>query len=88
MKQPRIDIIHQRDPDSECYIEVYIDGVLASHLDGHDVHEHSFDPGAGYEMDEYDEQAREHVASVPDFLKPVIEGIYDDMRPTYERWGV
>ena len=79
----RIDIIHQRDPDCSCDIEVWVDGkrMTAS------VHEWSFDPGAGYEMDEFEETKRERVEAAPEFLKDRIAGIYDEMEPTYEKWS-
>lgn len=81
----RIDIIHQRDPDSECSIEVWVDGVRTGEF--HDVHEWSFDPGAGCDMDEFEEERQGAVDSAPDFLKERIGVIYDEMEPTYERWS-
>lgn len=79
----RIDIIHMRDPDSSCDVTVYVDGVSSA-----DVKIHSFDPGAGYNMDEFEEQRQSHIANAPDFLKPVLKQIYDDMQPAYERWSL
>jgi hypothetical protein len=79
----RIDIIHQRDPDSECSLTVYVDGKPVQ-----DYHYWSFDPGAGYEMDEFDAEAAEAVADAPEHLKPVLAEIYDEMRETYERWSL
>jgi hypothetical protein len=72
-----------RDPDSSCDITVYVDGVSVA-----DVHEYSFDPGAGYSMDDFEENRQWHIANAPDYLKPVLEQIYEDMQPTYERWSL
>lgn len=81
----RIDIIHQRDPDSSCDVEVYVDGKpLAADTD---FHYWSFDPGAGYDMDEFEESRREDVEAAPEFLKDTIADIYDQMKPVYEKWG-
>jgi len=78
----RVDVIHQRDPDSSCYIVVYVDGVKVNH------NEWSFDPGAGYDMEDFKEDRKETLEVAPDFLKPVLAEIYDEMEPTYERWSV
>ena len=77
----RIDIVHQRDPDSECGIEVYVDGQPV------DVNLWGFDPGAGYEMAEFDAMRDADIASAPEFLRPVLAKAYADMRPSYERWS-
>jgi hypothetical protein len=39
-------------------------------------------------MDDFEDNKRESIAAAPDFLKPVLEEIYDDMQPTYERWSL
>ncbi|AMS01069.1 hypothetical protein SEA_ARCHERNM_75 [Mycobacterium phage ArcherNM] len=78
----RIDIIHDRDPDSACDLTVYVDGEKV------EFHEWSFDPGAGMDMDDYDEEAVEAVKAAPDFLKPVLAQIYEDRRDTFERWSL
>jgi hypothetical protein len=59
----KIQIIHQRDPDSECSITVYIDGVRRDDVEVEDV-----DPGAGYEPEDYEPRRTEaaQTASVPD----------------------
>jgi len=80
----RIDIIHMRDPDSSCDVEVYVDGQLV----GGDVVEFwDFDPGAGYPMDEFDENKRAAVETAPESLKGRIAAIYDEMRPSYQKWS-
>ena len=78
----RIDIVHQRDPDSECSVDVYVDGTLVS-----DVHVWSFDPGAGYDMEDFQAMRAESIEAAPEFLKPVLDSIFDEMEPTYERWS-
>jgi hypothetical protein len=89
----RIDIIHMRDPDSSCDHEVYVDGKRVSSVYGVDtdpaitVEFWSFDPGAGYDRDEIEENKTAGIAAAPDFLKATIEQIWDDMEPTYEKWG-
>lgn len=83
----RIDIIHMRDPDYECYHEVYVDGVLVTAEDETKVEFHNFDPGAGYEMSEWEENKECRIENAPDFLKPRIEEILDEMKPTYRKWG-
>lgn len=45
----RIEVIHVRDPDSACEIEVYVDGVLVAH------EEYNCDAGAGYLRQDWDE---------------------------------
>ena len=90
----RIDIIHQRDPDSSCDIEVWVDGARSNlsqhHRAGEPIHVHewSFDPGAGYSMDDFEENRQASVDSAPDFLKERIAQIYDEMKPSYEKWSL
>jgi hypothetical protein len=78
----RIDIIHMRDPDSSCDHEVYVDGVPIT-----DFEIHSFDPGAGYEMNEWEEDKQARIENTPDYLKARIAAIIDEMEPTYRKWG-
>jgi hypothetical protein len=82
----RIDVIHTRDPDSSCEIQVYIDGVMDPNAD---YHEWSFDPGAGteYSEEEYAEEKKNAVDRAPEGLKSIIGEIYDDFEESYERWG-
>lgn len=46
----KIEILHGRDPDSSCDMDVYVDGVRVEH-----VTVESIDPGAGYEVEMWDE---------------------------------
>lgn len=78
----RVDIVHMRDPDSACDHIVYVDGVQV------DAEFWEFDPGAGYDHDDIDEMLDEKVAAAPEFLKPTIRRICDDMRECYEHWGL
>ena len=68
-----IEILHERDPDYECNITVWIDGVEVE-ADIVDV-----DPGRGYEREEWAESAEYH-ANVPTrsaAFKDAIAGAYD-----------
>jgi hypothetical protein len=49
---PRIEILHVRDPDYDCVIEVYIDGRL---LPGDQYHIEDVDPGRGYQSEDIQE---------------------------------
>jgi len=57
MGTPKVEVFHDRDPDSACGITIYIDGKLVEH------DEYSVDPGAGYEFREYAESLASQVAS-------------------------
>ena len=91
----RIDIIHMRDPDYSCDHEVWVDGVKVGSLDlagphsaaDTDIEFYDFDPGAGSDMAEFEEQKTDAVEAAPDYLKDRIAQIYDDMKPTYEKWS-
>lgn len=76
-----IHVIHLRDPDSSCDMEVWINGTKVG------FKEWSFDPGAGCLMEEFEENKTESVAAAPDWLKERIAEAYDDMEPVYEKWG-
>ena len=55
LKHPRVQIIHHRDPDSECGLEVFIDGHrLIGQVEIEDI-----DPGRGYEADDIQERRDE-----------------------------
>ena len=77
----RVDVVHERDPDSECSVSVYIDGVKVEH------HMWSFDPGAGDDMDSFEEDRDERIASAPEFLRPVLKEIYDETEKSFRRHG-
>jgi hypothetical protein len=81
MTVPRIDIIVVRDPDYETEVTVYIDGKETT------VHQWTFDPGAGYEKADYKEMRDSDLAAAPEFLKPVLRRIYEEMRPAFKRWS-
>lgn len=51
---PKIEILHGRDPDSECALDVWIDGVRVV-----DFREIDVDPGRGYTREDWDERIRE-----------------------------
>lgn len=77
----RVDLVHMRDPDYSCDLEIWIDGQRAT------FEEWSFDPGSGWDMSEFDENVAAAVEAAPEFLRERIAGIYAEMRPTYERWS-
>lgn len=43
----KVQILHHRDPDYDCSIDVYIDGVRVTDVEIEDI-----DPGRGYDEDE------------------------------------
>lgn len=53
---PTIQIIHDRDPDSECGLQVFIDGKRVHH---DDVEIEDIDPGRGYDEDYIEERRQE-----------------------------
>jgi hypothetical protein len=66
MAAPKVEVFHDRDPDSACGITVYIDGKPVEHT------EFSVDPGAGYEFREYAESLARQVASASAGLRGLI----------------
>lgn len=77
----RVDVVHQRDPDSACSVLVYVDGVQV------EFHQWSFDPAAGHDIDTFEEDRDERIASAPEFLQPVLADIYNESEPAYRRHG-
>lgn len=60
----RIELFHDRDPDSECGIRLFIDGQPVA------FDEYSIDPGAGHEFRDYAQSLAYDVASASE---PVAE---------------
>ena len=60
---PRVQVLHMRDPDSECGLWVFLDGVHIDTISVTDV-----DPGRGYEADYIAEvrQTWAEAAAAPD----------------------
>jgi len=52
---PRIEILHERDLDSECAVRVWVDGVEVTD----DVHVEDLDPGRGWLAADWDENHRD-----------------------------
>jgi hypothetical protein len=50
-RSPKVEIVHGRDPDSECEITVFVDGERVS-----DVYVEDIDPGRGYDRSTWDER--------------------------------
>lgn len=55
--QPKIQLLHGRDPDSACDIQVYVEGKLVTSVEVEDV-----DPGRGYRRADWDARVKEAVA--------------------------
>lgn len=79
-RQPRVEIVHGRDPDSSCEITVYVDGKPAT-----DVTEEDIDPGRGWERSDWDERveaARNDENYSPAFKAALLETLdaYSDSK--------
>lgn len=48
---PAIEVLHYRDPDSECYLDIWVDGVKVDTFIEEDV-----DPGRGYTAENWAER--------------------------------
>lgn len=81
MTAPRIDVVMVRDPDYASSLRVFLDGKEVEFC------EWSFDPGAGYEKEDYEEMRDSDVKLAPEFLKPVIRRLYKEMLPAFKRWS-
>lgn len=67
---PKVEIIHGRDPDSECGIDVYVDGVRVTQFYLEDI-----DPGRGHTRQSWDENTealRENTTLSPAFREAAI----------------
>lgn len=51
----KVQILHQRDPDSACTITVWVDGV---ELDWKGIEIEDIDPGAGYSREDWDHRTK------------------------------
>jgi hypothetical protein len=81
----KIQIIHSRDPDSECSITVYIDGVRRDDVEVEDI-----DPGAGYEPEDYEPRRAEtaQAASTPDATQYDRDLAQTLMDARFEKFGL
>lgn len=59
---PKVQILHQRDPDSECYLTVWIDGKQVAITDECDI-----DPGHGYDAADWWESTRVYATQRDEF---------------------
>jgi hypothetical protein len=59
----KIQIIHERDPDSECGLTVFLDGVRVQHFGATaadiELEIEDIDPGRGYTVEDYTERRKE-----------------------------
>lgn len=68
----RVEILHVRDPDSECGVTVWLDGVPADYI------YQDIDPGRGYSRSEWDERiaaARADMDTSEAFSAAVVEAL-------------
>lgn len=78
--QPKIEVLHSREPDSGCEITVWLDGELAG-FDCEDI-----DPGRGYSREDWDRRTEEpqgdrspaFTAAVRDALEQASDSKYID----------
>lgn len=81
----KIELLHMRDPDSECSNQLYIDGKeIMSFV------EESIDPGAGWTAAEWEERAKEtsEITSYsPEFKKQVLLGLGESNDSPYITGG-
>lgn len=52
---PKIEILHERDPDSDCSIRVWVDGV---EVDASNLYVDDVDPGRGYSRADWNENVQ------------------------------
>lgn len=68
-----VEILHVRDPDGECEMSVYVDGVEVAVQSVEDI-----DPGRGYSRSEWDERiavTRTSANMTPAFRKATLEAL-------------
>lgn len=66
---PKVEIVHGRDPDSECGLTVFLNGESVKFT------EEDIDPGRGYTREDWDERIRdaeEDTTSSPAFKEAVL----------------
>lgn len=49
----KIQVIHERDPDTECYLTVWVDGIRS------EIVEEDIDPGRGWEWEDWFERIKD-----------------------------
>jgi hypothetical protein len=78
----KVKVLHVRDPDSECYIRVWVDGVEVEALVIEDI-----DPGRGYGRGDWDERIADaeaaHAAEPSAFGQAVIDALRDSAGSEY-----
>lgn len=73
----KIEILHERDPDSECTIRVWVDGIETT-----DFSSGNIDPGRGWIAADWDDTHREAIAN-PDLsesYRAALDQAYTDSR--------
>jgi hypothetical protein len=64
---PRVQILHTRDPDSECEFEVWLDGVKTDSYGVDDL-----DPGRGWTREDWDQRVEEAREDTSEFGQRVL----------------
>lgn len=65
-REPQVEVVHGRDPDSECSVTVFVNGERMTHAFVEDI-----DPGRGYQREDWDESIqylRDNLNLSPDFI--------------------
>jgi hypothetical protein len=80
--KPLMQILHYRDPDSDCSLRVWIDGIEVTEFTVEDI-----DPGRGYEYESYQEMVAD-AKNPKDAFGEAIESVLTEGRRTFERYGL
>lgn len=84
----KITVLHHRDPDAECDVTVYVDGVR---VPAEDVSVDDIDPGRGYEREDYEENLElahdlAHAPGATDYDRDYLAAL-EAAEPTYRKWA-
>ena len=79
----KIEILHTRDPDSDCGVRVWVDGVEVKEFYMDDL-----DPGRGYQDEDWEENLQDarDADTTPAFKEAVIAA-YEQFRPVQKKWS-
>ena len=74
---PKVEILHERNPDMECSVRVWVDGVELKGFRYDDI-----DPGAGHRASDWDESHQEAIANpdLSDAFRAALDQAYSDGR--------
>lgn len=79
-----IEILHTRDPDGDCSVEIWVDGEEVK-----DFYVEDIDPGRGYDDDTWEENIEDArtVNTSPAFKAAVLEA-YEAWKPVQEKFSL